>query len=106
LNLSSVYKGKKKKLIKKNATKLKSEYKCGGIFFKQNFIFQNLAIYFIFSQFGKILRGVFQKSFDGVGIQQNVQTFSFNPQHPINLVLYNRFNKLGFFSLCMFWHMV
>jgi hypothetical protein len=42
---------------------------------------------------------VFQKSFEGVGIQQNVQTFSFNPQNSMNLVLYNGFNKLGFFSL-------
>jgi hypothetical protein len=68
-----------------------------NLFQKYFFNFQILVIYFYFSQFGKILWGVFVKSFEGVGIQQNAQTFSFNPQHPMNVVLYNGFNKLGFF---------
>jgi hypothetical protein len=62
--------------------------------FQTNFFKKKLAIYFYFSQFGKTLWGAFQKSFEGVRIQQHVQTFSFNPQHPMNLVLYNGFDKL------------
>ncbi len=98
-NVSSVYKEKKKKSFKK-CYKIKIRVQMWRNLFQKHFyFFQNLAIYFYFSQFGKILWVVFQKSFEGVGIQQNVQTFSFNPQNSMNLVLYNGFNKLGFFSL-------
>jgi len=76
LNLSSVYKGKKKKTSLKKCYKTKIRVQMWRNLFqkKKN---QNLVIYFYFSQFGKILWGVFQKSFEGVGIQQNVPTFSF-----------------------------
>jgi hypothetical protein len=79
LNLSivNIQKKKKKKTSLKKCYKTKIRVKMWrNLFQKKSKKIKNLAIYFYFSQFGKILRAVFQKSFEGVGIQQNVQTFS------------------------------